>query len=106
MVLSIVALFEDTNLSLPHNHLCHFFGRPEPLVVDSYHRDDPGDILNELLVGCMEVSEVFEGDGGLAISPPHLNPPLALLGRHIQMNNQVWLFPGKEWGGEYIFLKV
>ena len=78
---------------LPDDHVGHFIRCPKLLIVDSNYGDDPGNILNELLVSSMEVLEVVQRNGGFTLSLSHLNPSLALLGANIKMNNQVGLLP-------------
>ena len=41
----------------------------------------------------MQVLQVLDRDGGLTLPLPHLDAPLALLWRHIEMHYQVGLLP-------------
>lgn len=45
----------------------------------------------------MEVLKILQGNGGLALSLPHLNPPLALLWADIKVDYQVRLLPAFSW---------
>ena len=77
----------------PNNHLGHLVSCPEPLIVDPDHWDDPGDVLNELLIGRVQILQVLKGDGGLTLTLPHVNTTLALCWRHVKVDNQVRLLP-------------
>ena len=82
--------------SLPHNHVCHFISRPELLIIDSNDGDDPRNVLNELLIGRVKISQVVQGYGRLALSLSQINTSLTLLRAHIKVDYQVWLFPVRD----------
>ena len=80
----------------PDNHLCHLVSGTKLLVVDSDDGYDPGNVGHKVLVGGVQAGEVVQRDGGLALALTHLNPPLALLWSHVEMDDQVRLLPEGE----------
>lgn len=55
--------------------------------------DDTADLVQESIVGVLEVGEILESDGGLHRTVAALDALQALFGRDIQVDNQVGLAP-------------
>ncbi len=77
----------------PDDHVSHFISTPKLLVVHSYHGDDPRNISHKLFVSTVKILQIVERDGGLTLTLPQLNPPLALSWGDVKVDNQVGLLP-------------
>ena len=77
----------------PDYHVSHFISRSELFIIDSDHGNNSRYVLNEFLIGRVQVPEVFNGYGRLALSLSHVNTFLALLRGDVKMYNQVRLLP-------------
>ena len=81
--------------AVPDDNVCHLISSAKLLIVNTNNWYDPSDLSEELFIRLPKVPEVFDGDCGLAVTIPHVDPSQALLWGNVQVDYQIGLLPGR-----------
>ncbi len=79
----------------PDDHVCHLVSCTKLIVVDSDDWNNPGNVLDKLLISCVEFGEVLNGNGRLALSLAQLYSTFTLFRSDIEVDDQIRFLPVK-----------